>query len=202
LKSYIKIFGPPVLKAIKELEKIALNMPEVCIMDTIIATNMHQFDTRERKMDFFSEIGEITVERCDKIISKSAETLGEHDFYFEWFIEPNKEQLHDLLDRIDIALIPLGCNYTITTRGIGRKPEEFFVPERQIILQKSELEEALKGKISFNGVSSEDLIFIRESFEKLINLKSEAKGVSLKKEIKDQIINLFLLIVKKTGESL
>ena len=163
---------------------------------------MHQFDTRERKMDFFSEIGEITVERCDKIISKSAETLGEHDFYFEWFIEPNKEQLHDLLDRIDIALIPLGCNYTITTRGIGRKPEEFFVPERQIILQKSELEEALKGKISFNGVSSEDLIFIRESFEKLINLKSEAKGVSLKKEIKDQIINLFLLIVKKTGESL
>lgn len=29
--SYIKIFGPPVLEAIVELEKIAINMPEVCI---------------------------------------------------------------------------------------------------------------------------------------------------------------------------
>ena len=34
--SYIKIYGPPLLKAIKALEKIAVDMPEVCIMDNQI----------------------------------------------------------------------------------------------------------------------------------------------------------------------
>ena len=35
--SYIKIFGPPVLKAVRELEKVAVDMPDVFIMDTIFA---------------------------------------------------------------------------------------------------------------------------------------------------------------------
>ena len=38
MKSYIKIYGPPVLKAIKALETIAVDMPEVCIWNTIIET--------------------------------------------------------------------------------------------------------------------------------------------------------------------
>ena len=39
MKSFIKIYGPPVLKAIRELERIAIDMPEVCIIDTVIVSS-------------------------------------------------------------------------------------------------------------------------------------------------------------------
>jgi len=35
-RSFIKILGPPMLKAIRALEKIAIDTPEVCIMDSLI----------------------------------------------------------------------------------------------------------------------------------------------------------------------
>ena len=116
VKSYIKIYGPPTLKAIKELEKVALGTPEVCIMDTIIAVQTPRFDSEEAVNDYFSPVGEITKERCSNIISKSGETLGEYDFFYEWFTEPNMDQLNDVIERIDEALAPLGCKYTITTK--------------------------------------------------------------------------------------
>jgi len=40
MRSYIKIYGPPISKAIKELEKLAIGMPEVCIMDYVIASDI------------------------------------------------------------------------------------------------------------------------------------------------------------------
>jgi hypothetical protein len=40
MKSYVKIVGPPLLEAIKALEKMAIDMPEVCIMDTVIENTM------------------------------------------------------------------------------------------------------------------------------------------------------------------
>ncbi|MCW4036437.1 MAG: hypothetical protein NWE75_04515 [Candidatus Bathyarchaeota archaeon] len=118
MKSYIKIYGPPTLKAIKELEKIAVDTPEVCIMDTIIATAEPQFDDENFTMGYFSDVGmrEITIERCSNIISKSGESVGEYDFYFEWFTDPNIDQLNDVIEKVDNALAPLGCKYTITTK--------------------------------------------------------------------------------------
>lgn len=116
MKSLIKIYGPPTLKAIKELQKIAIDMPEVCIMDTLISQNPATFDTIEGTMEYLSGAGEVTVERCSNIISKSGESLGEHDFFFEWFTEPNMDQLNGLIGKIDEAMAPLGCKYTITTK--------------------------------------------------------------------------------------
>ena len=116
MKSLIKIYGPPTLKAIKELQKIAIDMPEVCIMDTVISQDMPLFDTVEGTMEFFGGASEVTVERCSNIISKSGESLGEHDFFFEWFTEPNMDQLNGLIEKIDEAIAPLGCKYTITTK--------------------------------------------------------------------------------------
>jgi hypothetical protein len=119
--SYIKIYGPPVLKAIKELEKIAVDMPEVCIMDTIMAgipDYSTAFSDPDYTSSYFSQsLGsvELEVERCGTIISKSGERLGEYDFFFEWFTEPTMEQLNELIEKIDAALTPLGCKYTITT---------------------------------------------------------------------------------------
>lgn len=116
MRSYIKIYGPPVVKAIKALEKVAIDVPEVCIMNTFIESYMPTFDSRMGAMGYFAGLGEISVERCDKIISRSGEMLGEHDFYFEWFKKPSMAELNNLMEKIDEALTPLGCKYTITTR--------------------------------------------------------------------------------------
>ena len=118
--SFIKIYGPPVYDAIKELEKIAVDMPEVCIMDTIIdyAPNISAFDDHEYSSSYFGGIPiAIKVERCSTIISKSGEKLGDYDFYFEWFTKPTMEQINLLIKKIDKTLKPLGCGYTITTKG-------------------------------------------------------------------------------------
>ena len=119
-KSFIKIYGPPILKAIRELEKIAVGMPEVCIMDSIIAGTT-DYETIIQDPDYasnyFSNVPvEIEYKRCSTIISKSGEELGEHDFFFEWFTEPTMDQLNQLIEKIDEALTPLGCRYTITTK--------------------------------------------------------------------------------------
>lgn len=120
MKSFIKIYGPPVLKAIRELEKIAVDLPEVCIMDTIIAGTDSYRDSfsGEGTMEYFKTMGasEISVERCSTIISESGESLGEYDFFFEWFTDPSIDQLNDLIGKIDEALASLGCKYTITTK--------------------------------------------------------------------------------------
>jgi hypothetical protein len=121
MKSCIKFYGPPILKAIKALEKIAIDMPEVCILDALIQPSiystglLHTSDV-DWTMRYFGELGEISYERCGKIISKSGERLGDYDFCFEWFKEPDTEQLHKLIEKIDEVITPLGCRYAITTK--------------------------------------------------------------------------------------
>jgi hypothetical protein len=119
--SYIKIFGPPVLKAIRELSMIAIDMPEVCIMDSVIASTESDpmvYNSPEYASGYFSSFSpaEIEVERCSNIISKSGERLGDYDFFFEWFTDPTMDHINQLLEKIDEALTPLGCRYTITTK--------------------------------------------------------------------------------------
>ena len=127
--SYVKIYGPPLLMALKALEKIAIDMPEVCIMDTTIQSAVGapeipgasfgaadiSFDTPEGVMSFFG-VDDISEERCNTLISKSGESLGEYDFYFEWFTKPTVAQVEDLIEKIDEALAPLGVKYTLTTK--------------------------------------------------------------------------------------
>ena len=120
--SFVKIYGPPVLKSIKALEKIAVDMPEVCIMNTVIANTpdyVTTFSNPNYTAEYFQPVmfpTEIEVERCNNIVSKSGERLGEYDFFFEWFTEPSMEQLNGLIEKIDEALEPLGCRYAITTK--------------------------------------------------------------------------------------
>ena len=120
VKSYIKIYGPPVLKAIQALQSLAVDTPEVCIMDTIIANDIRSFSgvPVSTLQSYFQQmgVGEISVERCDNIISKSEGVLGEYDFVYDWFAAPSGGQVNDLIAKIDEALEPLGCKYTITTK--------------------------------------------------------------------------------------
>jgi hypothetical protein len=127
--SYIKLIGPPILKAIKALEKVAIKMPQVCIMNTHIATaagfpaGMDSqmsgglfLDDLTLRMNYFGGEDAISKERCDTIISKSGESLGEYDFYFEWFQKPTIDELNSLIEKIDKALAKIGVQYTITTK--------------------------------------------------------------------------------------
>jgi len=116
MRSYIKIYGPPIVKAIKTLEMIGVNMPEVCIWNTTLETMMTVPMTEAEEASYFSWIEELPEKRCGKIISKSGEKTGEYDFYFEWFKNPNNEELNKLIEKIDERLAPLGCKYTITTK--------------------------------------------------------------------------------------
>ncbi len=119
--SYVRIYGPPILKAIRELEKLSVDMPEICIMDSILANapelNTYLTDPRATG-DYFQAIPiDVKVERCGTIISKSGEKLGEYDFFFEWFTKPTQAQVNDLIEVIDEKLAPLGCKYTLTTKS-------------------------------------------------------------------------------------
>ena len=118
--SYIKIFGPPVLEAIKALEQIAVDIPEVCITDFVIANEIPRSLARDVGGWFTSRGVTVPIERCNTIISKSGQKLGDYDFFFEWFSDPSMDQLNDLIEKIDDILDPLGCRYTITTKRTRR----------------------------------------------------------------------------------
>lgn len=123
MRSYLKIYGPPTIKAIKELEKLAINMPQVCIMDSTMiveSTNpeslIHDPDHVHNYFIPADYPEPVSIERCSKIISKSGEMLGDNDFFFEWFKDPSQSELNDLIGKIDEVLTPLGCKYSITTK--------------------------------------------------------------------------------------
>jgi hypothetical protein len=126
MKTFVKIYGPPVLKSIEALEKIALDMPEVCIMDQSLQAVLGMKFERSQVYDYTSETASgaeryfradnISKERCSTIISKSGEALGEYDFFFEWFKKPTVEEIRELIGKIDNALEPLGSIYTVVTK--------------------------------------------------------------------------------------
>ncbi len=117
MKTYVKIYGPPLLGAIKALEKLSVDMPQVCIYDTVIASSDVETNDMEGIIHYFASVGsEVPRERCDKIVSKSGESLGEYDFFFEWFKKPTMKDINDLIEKVDETLEPLGVRYTLTTK--------------------------------------------------------------------------------------
>lgn len=114
MRSYVKIYGPPLYDAVKALEKMAIDMPEVCIMNTFLELSSgRHFGSPQGLQTYF---GNISEERCGTILSKSGEKIGENDFYFEWFKQPTLEQLNILIKKIDETLTPIGVKYTLITR--------------------------------------------------------------------------------------
>ena len=129
MRSYIKLYGPPILEAVRTLEKIAIDMPDVCIMDYVIAHNISKSEAKELDVSevstergfaygsFLERTGVVLpVERRHNIFSKHGKKLGEYDFFFEWFERPEISQVDELIRKIDAALKPLGCRYTIITK--------------------------------------------------------------------------------------
>ena len=68
-------------------------------------------------MEYFTPLkGDVSPERCEKLVSESGHRLGDYDFFFEWFREPSLEELNSLIQRIDDTLKPLGVRYMITSK--------------------------------------------------------------------------------------
>ena len=139
MKTFIKIFGPPILKAKRALELIAASMPEVQIIDTINVQGLPKDMSRDVGVSQTQRAGRgslglypgggvrrhptshdiaVPVERTRSIVSNAGESIGDYDFFFEWVQEPTQEQVLDLIERIDVALAPLGCWYRITSKSV------------------------------------------------------------------------------------
>lgn len=100
------------MEALKALEKVAEELPEIKATYSVL---------RAVPTPVFPPIPPVVVreevvERKVKSISKFGTLLGEYDFFFEWEKDPTMEQIQTLITKIDEALSPLGCRYTITTK--------------------------------------------------------------------------------------
>lgn len=93
MESKIKIYGPPIDKAITALQKLAKELPTI------------------------SEGG-----MSHSMIPSGETLMGDFDFVFHWAKEPDENQLRKLIESIDEALKDLGCRYTITTSADASYP--------------------------------------------------------------------------------
>jgi len=117
MKSYIKIYGPPILKALDGLEKVAGEMPEISFYYHYILGFIPVGKSTSAPLDEEPlGLGEKYKARSKTSVSKSGYALGDYDFFFEWAKEPDGEQLRNLIEKIEKVLAPLGCKYTITTK--------------------------------------------------------------------------------------
>lgn len=134
MNTYIKIEEGPKKEALEALRKIAIAMPEVCIMDTGLkdsfgldtamgsgpggipgAGGQGSLDSIEMIKNYFGGPSAISTERCQSIISDSNIDLGEYDFVYEWSNNPTSGQLAILEEQIGKALKPLGVEYSVKT---------------------------------------------------------------------------------------
>ena len=118
MKSYIKLYGPSILRAIRALEKVATEMPECSIWHQAMPPTLPYVGYDDPVFTRYLETfpGEVPKEVAHKMISKSGHTLGDYDFFFEWHVEPTWEQVQNLIEKVDKALKDTGCFYTITTK--------------------------------------------------------------------------------------
>lgn len=87
MKSYIKLYGPPIYNALEKLKKVVNDFPNI-------------------------SRGKITHE----LVPEGIVMIGDYDFIIEWNGNPTPEDIRLLIRSIDDVLKPLDCRYTITTK--------------------------------------------------------------------------------------
>ena len=119
VKSFIKVYGPPILEAIKALEAVAVEMSKATSLKFSHKCLPYPSQSNTRDWDAYLKNMERTYVDCYepvRLVSKAHQQLGEYDFFYEWDKEPDMEQVEKLLGKIDEALEGLGCYYTINTK--------------------------------------------------------------------------------------
>jgi hypothetical protein len=119
-KSYIRIYGPPLLKSIRILEGVAVeisNKTEIKFSHKCVPYPTRMQSDRNDWNAYLKNM-QNTYRDCyepEKIISDASMTLGDYDFVFEWTSKPSIVQVEDLIANVDAALSDVGVLYTITT---------------------------------------------------------------------------------------
>ena len=120
VKSYVRIYGPPLLKAIKTLEGIAVelsNKTEVKFSHKCVPYPT-RLQSDKNDWNAYLQNMQKTYKDCyepEKILSDASMTLGDYDFVFEWTSKPSIVKIEDLIKNIDAALKDVGVMYTLTT---------------------------------------------------------------------------------------
>lgn len=120
VKSYVRIYGPPLLKAIRALEGVAVDMSnktEVKFSHKCVPYPTRMQSDRNDWNTYLKNL-QNTYKDCyepEKIISDASMTLGDYDFVFEWTSKPSLAQIEDLIGEVDAALGGVGVLYTLTT---------------------------------------------------------------------------------------
>ena len=119
-KTYVRIYGPPLLKAIKTLEGVAVDMSKATEVKFSHKCVPYPTRLQSDKRDWNNYLKNLknTYTDCyepQKIISDASITLGEYDFMFEWTEKPTMKKIQGLIEKIDGALGDLGVHYSLTT---------------------------------------------------------------------------------------
>ena len=120
-RSYVKIYGPPLVKAIEALEAVAVDVSKATGLKFSHKCVPYPARMQSSTGDwdqYLKNMQRLYVDCYEpvRLISDSHQLLGEYDFFFEWTEEPSIAQIEGLLKKIDDALEGLGCNYTLTTK--------------------------------------------------------------------------------------
>jgi len=121
-KTYVRIYGPPLLKAMKALEGVAVEMSKSSEVKFSHKCVPYPSRMQSDRRDWESYLKSLqnTYTECyepQKIISDASMTLGEYDFMFEWAEKkPSMKQVQNLITEVDKSLAPLGVLYTMTTK--------------------------------------------------------------------------------------
>lgn len=119
-KTYVRIYGPPLLKAIKALEGVAVEMSKATEVKFSHKCVPYPTRTQTDKRDWNNYLKNLSQTYTDcyephKIISDASMTLGDYDFVFEWSDKPSMKKVQDLIEKVDKSLTGLGVHYTMTT---------------------------------------------------------------------------------------
>jgi hypothetical protein len=120
VKSYVRIYGPPLLKAIKVLEGVAVDMSNKTEVKFSHKCVPYPTRLQSDKNDWNAYLKNMqkTYTNCyepEKILSDASMTLGDYDFVFEWTSKPSIAKIEDLIAVVDTALAEVGVLYTMTT---------------------------------------------------------------------------------------
>lgn len=119
-KTNVRIYGPPLMKAIKKLEGVAVEMSKA--VEVKFSHKCVPYPTRLQsdRTDWNTYLKNLSNTYTDcyepqKIISDASMTMGDYDFIFEWTTKPRMKQVQGLIEKIDKALDKVGVYYSLIT---------------------------------------------------------------------------------------